>query len=181
MSDDTCPESLTLRHLRALDTRLEQIASDMARGFTTVTGHLIALTGRIYHVSRATNERPATVRRVVQQLLRPRDFDPLMRNAGGTWDPGARRWLVEQRRISRSSAPCGAPWPEAHRAPTSGSSPPAGRPSSRNGSGPSSRRRSGVAMRPLTPPKPLSAPSTDPEGRGQPVPELAPNPTAELW
>jgi hypothetical protein len=22
-----------------------------------------------------------------------------MRNAGGTWEPGARRWLIEQRRI----------------------------------------------------------------------------------
>ena len=29
----------------------------------------------------------------------PRDFDPLMRQAGGVWDPGARRWLIERRRI----------------------------------------------------------------------------------
>jgi hypothetical protein len=28
-----------------------------------------------------------------------RDLDPLMRQAGGLWDLGARRWLIEQRRI----------------------------------------------------------------------------------
>jgi hypothetical protein len=42
---DNGPESLTLRHLRALDARLEQIGSDMARGFATVTGHLIGPEG----------------------------------------------------------------------------------------------------------------------------------------
>jgi len=29
----------------------------------------------------------------------PRELDPLMRSAGGTWDSGKRCWLVEQRRI----------------------------------------------------------------------------------
>ena len=29
----------------------------------------------------------------------PRDLDPLMRRAGGEWDPGARHWLIEHRRI----------------------------------------------------------------------------------
>ena len=29
----------------------------------------------------------------------PRQYDKLMRSAGATWDPGARRWLVERRRI----------------------------------------------------------------------------------
>jgi hypothetical protein len=46
MSDtDNGPE--TLRHLRAIDERLEQIAQDLARGFETVTGHLVGITGRI--------------------------------------------------------------------------------------------------------------------------------------
>ena len=35
------------RHLRALDARLEQMSKDMARGFETVTGHLVGITGRI--------------------------------------------------------------------------------------------------------------------------------------
>ena len=29
----------------------------------------------------------------------PRDYDSLMRNAGGQWEPGSRRWLIERRRI----------------------------------------------------------------------------------
>jgi hypothetical protein len=29
----------------------------------------------------------------------PADLAPLMRRAGGTWEPGTRRWLIEQRRI----------------------------------------------------------------------------------
>jgi hypothetical protein len=29
----------------------------------------------------------------------PRDLDPVMRRAGGEWEPGTRRWLVERRRI----------------------------------------------------------------------------------
>jgi hypothetical protein len=41
------PESLTLDHLRALDAKLDQMAKDMARGFETVTGHLVGITGRI--------------------------------------------------------------------------------------------------------------------------------------
>jgi hypothetical protein len=27
------------------------------------------------------------------------DYDILMRNAGGQWEPGSRRWLIERRRI----------------------------------------------------------------------------------
>jgi len=29
----------------------------------------------------------------------PREFDPAMRCAGGIWEPGSRRWLIERRRI----------------------------------------------------------------------------------
>jgi hypothetical protein len=29
----------------------------------------------------------------------PRALDPLFQRAGGTWDPGARRWLLERRRL----------------------------------------------------------------------------------
>ena len=29
----------------------------------------------------------------------PQDYDPLMRQAGGVWEPGVRRWLIERRRI----------------------------------------------------------------------------------
>ena len=29
----------------------------------------------------------------------PREFDSMMRNAGGQWEAGSRRWLVERRRI----------------------------------------------------------------------------------
>jgi hypothetical protein len=29
----------------------------------------------------------------------PRDLDPVMRRAGGQWEPGTRRWLVERRRM----------------------------------------------------------------------------------
>jgi hypothetical protein len=29
----------------------------------------------------------------------PHEFDPLMRRAGGMWEPGTRRWLIERRRI----------------------------------------------------------------------------------
>ena len=29
----------------------------------------------------------------------PRDYDSLMHNAGGQWEPGSRRWLIERRRI----------------------------------------------------------------------------------
>jgi hypothetical protein len=28
----------------------------------------------------------------------PRDLDPLMQKAGGQWEPGERRWLIELRR-----------------------------------------------------------------------------------
>jgi hypothetical protein len=30
----------------------------------------------------------------------PRDLDPLMRKAGGMWEPGSRRWLIERWRIN---------------------------------------------------------------------------------
>ncbi len=30
----------------------------------------------------------------------PSDFDHLMQRAGGLWEPGSRRWLIERRRIS---------------------------------------------------------------------------------
>ncbi|HEX4173773.1 MAG TPA: hypothetical protein VHY82_14995 [Acetobacteraceae bacterium] len=29
----------------------------------------------------------------------PRQYDDLMRRAGGVWEPGSRRWLIEPRRI----------------------------------------------------------------------------------
>lgn len=29
----------------------------------------------------------------------PRELDPLMRKAGGEWEPGSRRWLIARRRI----------------------------------------------------------------------------------
>ena len=29
----------------------------------------------------------------------PRQYDELMSRAGGTWDPGARHWLIERRRV----------------------------------------------------------------------------------
>jgi hypothetical protein len=29
----------------------------------------------------------------------PRDLDPLIRKAGGLWEPGGRRWLIQRRRI----------------------------------------------------------------------------------
>ena len=29
----------------------------------------------------------------------PRDLGPLMQKAGGQWEPGSRRWLIERRRI----------------------------------------------------------------------------------
>ena len=32
-------------------------------------------------------------------VLCPRDYDSLMRSAGGQWEPGSRRWLIERRRI----------------------------------------------------------------------------------
>ena len=30
----------------------------------------------------------------------PGDFEPLMRKAGGQWEPGSRRWLIERRRLN---------------------------------------------------------------------------------
>jgi hypothetical protein len=29
----------------------------------------------------------------------PQQYDELMRRAGGVWEPGARQWLIERRRI----------------------------------------------------------------------------------
>jgi hypothetical protein len=54
---------LTLRHLQALDARVEQIGSDMARGFATVIGHLIALTGRVEGVEIQHDRIGSVVRR----------------------------------------------------------------------------------------------------------------------
>ena len=45
MTDE--PENLTLRHLRALDAKLDQLSKDMKFGFETLTGHLVGLTGRV--------------------------------------------------------------------------------------------------------------------------------------
>jgi hypothetical protein len=44
---DNGPESITLRHLRELDRKLDHLSKDMARGFATVTGHLVSLNGRV--------------------------------------------------------------------------------------------------------------------------------------
>ena len=44
---DNGPEDLTLRHLRELDRKIDQLAKDVAKGFAMVTGHLVALTGRV--------------------------------------------------------------------------------------------------------------------------------------
>ena len=30
----------------------------------------------------------------------PRELAPLMKKAGGLWEPGSRRWLIERRRIA---------------------------------------------------------------------------------
>ena len=30
----------------------------------------------------------------------PSDLDPLMHRAGGMWEPGSRRWLIERRRLN---------------------------------------------------------------------------------
>jgi hypothetical protein len=30
----------------------------------------------------------------------PREMDSLFRRAGGAWEPGSRRWLIERRRIA---------------------------------------------------------------------------------
>lgn len=45
MSDG--PEDITLRHLRALDAKLDQLSKDMAHGFAVLTGHMVGLTGRV--------------------------------------------------------------------------------------------------------------------------------------
>ena len=37
----------------------------------------------------------------------PAELAPLMRRAGGLWEPGSRRWLIERRRIR--AGPAGAP------------------------------------------------------------------------
>ena len=29
----------------------------------------------------------------------PREFDGVFRRAGGVWEPGSRRWLIERRRV----------------------------------------------------------------------------------
>jgi len=45
MSDE--PESLTLRHLRALDERLTRLETTMMRGFEVVVGRLAGIEGRL--------------------------------------------------------------------------------------------------------------------------------------
>jgi hypothetical protein len=64
----------------------------------------------------SARSRPAAARRAVSLPARigpcefgmlgtlvavrcPRDLDPLMRKAGGQWEPGSRRWLIERRRM----------------------------------------------------------------------------------
>jgi hypothetical protein len=34
----------------------------------------------------------------------PRELDGIFRQAGGSWDPGSRRWLIERRRIDFAAA-----------------------------------------------------------------------------
>jgi hypothetical protein len=29
----------------------------------------------------------------------PKDFNPILKRAGGVWEPGSRRWLIERRRV----------------------------------------------------------------------------------
>ena len=51
----------------------------------------------------------------------PRGLDPLMKKAGGQWEPGSRRWLIVRRRIGplmrdaetlhRSAVPAGGDGP----------------------------------------------------------------------
>jgi hypothetical protein len=41
------PESVTLRHLHALDGNLDQMSKDIKHGFETVLDHLAGLTARI--------------------------------------------------------------------------------------------------------------------------------------
>jgi hypothetical protein len=50
---------------------------------------------------------PARIGPVELEMLRamvavrcPSDLDPWMRKAGGLWEPGSRRWLIERRRIN---------------------------------------------------------------------------------
>ena len=30
----------------------------------------------------------------------PQDFIPILQKAGGVWEPGSRRWLIERRRLA---------------------------------------------------------------------------------
>lgn len=47
ITPDDAPENLTLRHLRALDAKIDQLSKDMAHGFAVLTGHIVGLTGRV--------------------------------------------------------------------------------------------------------------------------------------
>jgi len=50
----------------------------------------------IRHLS---TSRRASVRSCSVMVRCPGEYDELMRRAGGVWEPGARQWLVERRRI----------------------------------------------------------------------------------
>ena len=75
----------------------------------------------------------------------PADLAPLMRRAGGTWEPGTRRWLIERRRI-----------------------------------GPVLRHLRRTTD-PLFRQAGISLDEGGPEGGSQPVSELAPDPTADVY
>ena len=72
------------------------------------SGFLVSLTGKATYRKPMTN-RPAAPARIgpvefgelggMVAVRCPHEFDPLMRRAGGMWEPGTRRWLIERRRI----------------------------------------------------------------------------------
>jgi hypothetical protein len=67
MTDE--PENLTLRHLRALDAKLDQLSKDMRHGFETLTGHLVGLPppAAVFARARALwDEHAAEVRPIVE-------------------------------------------------------------------------------------------------------------------
>lgn len=61
---------------------------------------------RLAEAQRISDERPAHIGPVEFGTLGgwiavrcPHEFDPMMRRAGGQWEPASRRWLLERRRI----------------------------------------------------------------------------------